>query len=44
MTDAYIYLLKAVLELGPTDQQSDTLTNRTLAATLDTAPVVGTSY
>ena len=24
-TDAYIYLLKAIFELGPTDQRSDTL-------------------
>ena len=32
MTDAYISSLKAVLELGPTDQQSDTLITRSLGA------------
>ena len=35
MTDAYIYLLKTVLELGPTDQRSDTLTTRTLGVHLE---------
>ena len=32
MADALTYLLKAVLELGPIDQQSDTLTTLTLGA------------
>ena len=32
MTEAYIYFLEAVLELRPTDQQSDTLIIRTLGA------------
>ena len=35
MTDAYIYSLKPVLKIGPTDQQSDTLTIRTLGALFD---------
>ena len=30
MTDSYIYLLKPVFKLGPIDQQSVTLTTRTL--------------
>ena len=34
MTDAYIYSLKAVLELGPTNQQSDTLTTLTLGTSM----------
>jgi len=32
MTDAYIYSLKADLQLRSTDQQSDTLTTQTLGA------------
>ena len=32
MTDAYIYSLKPVLELGLTDQQLDTLTTQTVGA------------
>ena len=32
MTDAYIYLLKVVLELAPTDQRSNILTTRTPGA------------
>ena len=32
MTNAYIYSLKAVLKLGPTDQQLDALTTQTLGA------------
>ena len=40
MTDAYIYSLKTVLELGPADQLSDTLTTRTLGALNVLAPML----
>ena len=44
MTYRHIYSLKSVLELGPTNQQADILTNRTLGFNVSTDTLLLHTY